>query len=106
MKVRAITSQLRLISIISFVTAAPAFAQQSPRSETLRRFPTLGCHSNSHKCQAVCDAAAELKTATDDLSTCAGRADYDESCDRQFRDVRDAHDALESAVSEADGDCE
>jgi hypothetical protein len=64
------------------------------------------CSSNSRKCQAVCDAGNELKDASSDLMRCAGAGDYNDSCDRQFRDVRDAHDNLESAVSDAGGDCE
>lgn len=64
------------------------------------------CSSNSHKCQAVCNAANELESSSRDLAQCASQHDYNDSCDRQFSDVRDAHDELETAVSDADGDCD
>lgn len=64
------------------------------------------CGGNSHKCKAVCEAANQLKDASEDLATCAGRHDYNDDCGSQFNSVRDAHDELESAVSDADGDCE
>lgn len=63
-------------------------------------------HPTSQKCQAVADAYDELLDATSNLANCARARDYGDSCDTQFRDVRDAHDNLESAVSDADGDCE
>lgn len=64
------------------------------------------CSSNSHKCEAVCEAASQLESTSRDLARCASAHDYTDSCDRQFRDVRDAHDDLENAVSEASGDCD
>lgn len=81
---------------------------KSNRPAVLTRFipPPGYCHSNSHKCQAVCDASNRLDSASSDLAVCASRHDYSDSCDMQFNDVRDAHDALESAVSEASGDCD
>jgi len=63
------------------------------------------CDSHSDKCQAICEAASQLKNASDDLSRCAANVDYNDSCDSKFRQVRDAHDELESAVSDAAGDC-
>lgn len=63
------------------------------------------CSSNSDKCRAVCEANNNLKSAADDLSRCAAQHDYSDSCDSQFTDARDAHDELESAVSDADDDC-
>lgn len=64
------------------------------------------CSSHSQKCQAICEAADQLKNASEDLARCAGNHDYNDSCDSKFREVRDAHDDLENAVSEASGDCE
>ncbi|TPG08299.1 hypothetical protein EAH88_11740 [Rhodanobacter glycinis] len=64
------------------------------------------CTSNSHKCQAVCEANHQLQEAADDLKRCAESQDFSDSCDRQFNDARDAHDALETSVSDADGDCD
>lgn len=64
------------------------------------------CSSNSHKCEALCEATNQLESTSRDLVRCAAEHDYTDSCDKQFRDVRDAHDELENAVSEASGDCD
>lgn len=64
------------------------------------------CSSNSHKCQTVCNAANELESSSQDLAQCASQHDYSDSCDSQFSAVRDAHDDLETAVADADGDCD
>lgn len=74
------------------------FAQLSARART--------CQSNSHKCQAACEAANQLQSAADDLSRCAQSHDYSDDCSSKFSDVRDASDEYESAVQEAAGDCE
>ena len=64
------------------------------------------CSSHSHKCHSICEASNQLKNAADDLARCASANDYNDSCDRQFRDVRDAHDELENTISDSDGDCD
>lgn len=73
---------------------------------TIARMLANQCTDRSQKCRAVCEATDQLKSASDDLATCAARHDYSESCDMQFNDVRDAHDDLENAITDADGDCE
>ncbi|HEV2680869.1 MAG TPA: hypothetical protein VGV14_10255 [Rhodanobacter sp.] len=77
-----------------------------PRVLTSVRTMQSTCSSNSHKCQAVCDAGERLRSASEDLATCAASHDYNDSCDSQFNDVRDAHDGLESAVTDSASDCE
>jgi len=81
---------------------------QTERQEVLivARMLSHSCDSHSQKCHAICEAADQLKSASEDLATCAGQHDYSDSCDMQFNDVSDAHDSLESAISDADGDCE
>jgi hypothetical protein len=78
------------------------------RSVELSRlaYPPGYCHSNSHKCQAICDAENQLQSEAESLSSCAAQHDPSDSCDSKFNDVRDAHDALEEARSDAGGDCE
>lgn len=67
---------------------------------------TRTCRSNSHKCHAVCEAANAFQSAIDDLGLCVERRDYSDDCGTQFRDVSDAHDTYEDAVSDAEDDCE
>jgi hypothetical protein len=100
----------------SFLQGCITYANLRHRSETIATVQNAKpivlthlrqiCTSNSHKCQAICNAGNQLESASNDLATCAGNHDYGDSCDSQFNDVRDAHDELESAISDAEGDCE
>ena len=79
--------------------SAPAQPRQLPRF-------AYSCQSNSHKCQAVCDAATELESAANELARCARRHDFSNDCSRQARDSRNAADDYESAVMDAEDDCD
>ena len=60
----------------------------------------------SRKCSALRTDERELQYASAALAKCASVYDPSDSCDTEFNDVRDAHDALEDAVSDANDDCE
>lgn len=64
------------------------------------------CPARGEQCEAICDAAAELQSAAEDLAQCARRLDMSNDCSRQFRNVRSAHSDYESAVSDGDGQCD
>jgi hypothetical protein len=69
-------------------------------------FRARACRSNSHKCRAVCEAANTLKSAALDLALCAAKYDYSNDCSVQAMDSKDASDNYESAVSDAEDDCD
>lgn len=88
---------------VDFQNLTPSQQQSVLLVDSLSR---RSCSSNSHKCQALCDAAEHLRIAADDLSACAAKHDSSDSCDSLFNEARDAHDELEDAVSASDGDCD
>lgn len=64
------------------------------------------CSRLEGQCRAVCEAANDLEDAANDLAQCARKHDFGDDCGRSFREVRDASDDYESAVSEASGKCD
>jgi hypothetical protein len=60
----------------------------------------------SRKCNSIREDERELEDASIALAKCASVYDPSEDCNSQFNDVKDAHDALEDAISDANGDCE
>jgi hypothetical protein len=60
----------------------------------------------SRKCSAIREGEQELEDASRALAKCASIYDPTDSCDGQFNEVKDAHDALDDAISDADDDCE
>lgn len=107
---------MKRIFVFAFglVSLSAATAQTTPTNADQQRtllmqhllLQSRSCASNSHKCQAVCEANNLLREAADDLKRCAESQDFNDSCDRQFNGVRDAHDDLETSISDADGDCD
>ena len=63
------------------------------------------CGHLKGKCKDVFEAANGLKSAVDDLSSCAKRHDYSNDCRRLYRDTKDKFESYEDAVSEASGEC-
>lgn len=53
------------------------------------------------QCDDLEESADALEAAVDELRACVQKRDYDEDCSRDARDVRDAADDYETAVSEA-----
>ena len=72
----------------------------------LHNMMARSCGRLHGKCLAVCEAANSLETAANDLAHCARRHDFSNDCHSRARDVRDAADEYESAVSEASGGCD
>lgn len=65
-----------------------------------RFYPTSG------KCIEAAEAADELENAANDLASCAGNDDYSDDCSYEASDASDAADRYETAVNEAEGDCQ
>src|SRR5690348_9027526 len=101
-----------LVLLVAVVlTPSLGLAQQAPKltlqqQAVYQRLLAYNCSSNPNKCQAVCEAADDLEDAARSLSDCAGNHDYSDDCSSQFGAVRDAQDSYETAVTDADGDCE
>lgn len=72
---------------------------------TIQRLTINSCGNLHGKCEVVCNAANELESAADDLSSCAKKHDYTNDCRGRYRDVKDKFEEYENAVSEASDDC-
>ena len=83
----------RSVFTISFIVLPCIFVSQS-HAQT------------SRKCSAIRESEQELSDASRALAKCASVYDPADSCDSQFNEVKDAHDALDDAISDADDDCE
>ena len=81
---------------------------QADRQQVLlmHRMMARSCDRLKGTCLAVCEAANSLEDAANDLAQCARRHDFSNDCHSRARDVRDAADEYESAVSDASGDCD
>lgn len=77
-----------------------------PTADLQYLFRAKACKSNSHKCRAVCEASNELRSAALDLAMCAAKGDYSDDCSAQASDSSTAADDYESAVSDAEDDCD
>lgn len=60
----------------------------------------------SRECSTIRADEHELEYTSAALAKCASTYDPSDSCDSKFNNVKNAHDDLEDAVSDADDDCE
>jgi hypothetical protein len=99
--------------MLTFLILAMSLAQTQPMTKQdiqkyllRRKEATYACHTGSKKCNDVCNKATDLQEAAEELARCAARHDLTDDCSSQTRDTRDAADAYEDAVTNAEGDCE
>lgn len=64
------------------------------------------CSRLQGACKAACDASSQLEDAANELARCAKRRDFGDDCGRYAREVRYAAENYESAVSDADDECD
>lgn len=64
------------------------------------------CSRLQGACRAACDASNKLEDAANELARCAKRRDFGDDCSRYAREVRYAAENYESAVSDADDECD
>lgn len=100
------TLALSMICALLAGSSCPARTIALPAGDLQSLFRAKACRSNSHKCRAVCEASNELRSAALDLAMCAGKNDYSNDCSAQANDSKDASDDYESAVSDAEDDCD
>jgi len=105
---------MNIAILVVLLTAGTLAAQPTPTSAPASHKALLSamvlhsrqCHSNSHKCRDVCEAANTLERDAIDLAMCAAKHDYADDCSAQASEVRDSADGYETAVSDADNDCD